>query len=205
MLSELEKDALKEFVNIGFGKAAAELSDVMKLEVTLEVPEMEILTPGEVREYLRREGAAEDYSIIQQIFVGNFKGAAYLVLPLSGGRALLDLFGSYSEELLTSYGMDTLQKETMLEISNVLIGACISRVADVLNETVSYSPPVFYKIKAEPFLPEELLKNESLIITFKTLLHFKDLDMLGYMFILSDIRTTDWLRDSIRKFMEPYE
>jgi len=205
MLNELEKDAFKEFVNIGFGQAAAELSEVMNLDVTLFVPELEILKPEEVRDYLKKESCLEDYSIIQQFFVGNFRGAAYLLLPFDGGRTLLNLFGSYSDELILSYGMDALEKETLLEISNIFIGACISKVADILKETVSYSPPVFYRIKTEPYLPDDLLKSESLIITIKTQLQFRNLAMQGYMFILSDIRTADWLRESIRKYLESYK
>lgn len=205
MLSELEKDALKEFVNIGFGRAAADLSALMNLEICLVVPEVEVLLPGELQGYLKKEAGAEDYSIIQQFFLGNFRGAAYLLLPFNGGKALLRLFGSYSEDLLTSYGMDALERETLLEISNILIGACISRVADVLKEPVSYSPPAFYRMKTEPFLPDDLMGDDTLIITIKTRLQFREIDVDGYMFILSDIRTATWLGESIRKFLEPYK
>ena len=206
MLSELEKDALKEFVNVGFGQSAAELSDVLRLQVSLSVPSLDLLSPDHVREYIEQEvTSADDYSIIQQFFIGNFRGATYLLLPFAGGKSLLSLFGSYNDDLVHSYGLDTLERETLLEIGNIVIGSCISRVADVLGEPVSYSPPAFYKVKTAPFLPDDLLKEESLIIAFKTHLKFKDHDIDGCLFIMSDIGTVDWLRESIKKYLEPYK
>ena len=41
-LNELEKDALQEIMNISFGQAAADLSDVIDLYVTLTVPFIDV-------------------------------------------------------------------------------------------------------------------------------------------------------------------
>ncbi|MCK4784880.1 MAG: chemotaxis protein CheC [Desulfobacteraceae bacterium] len=205
MLNELEIDALKEFVNIGFGRSSDELSELLRLHVAMSVPSLDILSSDNLKSFIEQEvRSAEDYSIIQQFFIGNFKGSSYLLLPFDGGKSLLSLFSSYSDDLLQSYGLDTLEKETLLEIGNIVIGSCISKVADVLDEAVSYSPPVFYKVRAAPLLSDDLLNDKGLVIAIKTHLKFEDQNIDGYMFLLSDMGTEEWLQDAIKKFLEPY-
>ena len=142
MLSELEKDALKEFINIGFGRAAGQLSEIINLHVLLNVPEIAIMDYKDLNDYVSNEIKDEkDYSIIEQFFIGTFKGVAFLVLPYSEGKRLLNLFNDYDGSLVEKYGIDVLERETLVEVGNIIISACVGEIAEILKTSVTYSPP----------------------------------------------------------------
>ncbi len=102
--SELELDALKEFINIGFGKAAGELSEIMNLHVMLNVPDVAILEAGEVGRFIGSDiKDHNDYSIVEQFFIGNFKGVTFLALPFNEGKKLMNIFSDYDDSMIESY------------------------------------------------------------------------------------------------------
>jgi len=45
ILTPLEKDALQEIMNIGFGRAAADLADILGLHVILSIPHIAVMEP----------------------------------------------------------------------------------------------------------------------------------------------------------------
>ena len=150
IFSELELDALKEFINISFGRAAGELSEIMNLHVMLNVPDVAILQAGEVGSFIGGDiKDRNDYSIVEQFFIGNFKGVTFLVLPYNEGKRLMNIFSDYDDSIIESYGLDVLQQETLIEIGNIIIGACVGSFAELLKGSVSYFPPQAFQERPE--------------------------------------------------------
>jgi chemotaxis protein CheC len=211
LLSELELDALKEFINIGFGRAAGELSDIINLHVILNVPDISIMDINEINEYVSKEIKDEnDYSIIEQFFIGTFKGTAFLVLPHAEGKRLLNLFSQYDDSLIENYGIDVLEKETLIEIGNIIISACVGKVAEILQESVTYSPPRHFCAKNRNIISKNLFtenktSDKNIIVSFKTVFNFEDHDVTGYLFLISQNETLEWIKKAIKSYLDSYE
>ena len=86
-LTVAQQDALIELLNIGFGRAAASLSELTGHRVILEVPRVTIHPVDEITEALERV-IRTDVASVHQIFTGPVAGDALLILD-QGGAAML--------------------------------------------------------------------------------------------------------------------
>lgn len=206
LLSPLEKDALQEIMNISFGQAAADLSDVINLYVTLTVPHIDILLFDGVLPLISKDIAnANDMGMVKQFFSGKFSGSSVLVFPHGEGKKLLRLFDENIGSSTSTFDVDILEKETLIEISNIIMGACISKIAELLKDVVSYSPPRYYaQAQIHGALEEAFSGKESFAIFFKTTFHFMEFDASGFLFLISDQSTLEWLKKAIDEYLNQY-
>ena len=141
-ISDEEQDILQEIMNIAFGKAAADLAEVINIFVVLSVPDIRIIKAVDLPDYIRTEFSEfGNISIVEQNFWGESKGNALLIYPAGAGKELISLLGDGGELTFESQSSDILEKETLMEVGNILIGACIGKVAELLKDMVTYSPP----------------------------------------------------------------
>ncbi|MDD2897651.1 MAG: chemotaxis protein CheC [Desulfuromonadaceae bacterium] len=206
LLSPLEKDALQEIMNIAFGQAAADLSDVINLYVTLTVPYIDLLKFDGIMPLISKDiENSNDMSMVKQFFSGKFNGASVLIFPHGEGKKLLRLFDGTTDFSSSGYDVDILEKETLIEISNIIMGACISKIAGLLKDVVSYSPPRYYsQDQIHSTLQSAFADKESFAIFFKTMFHFKEFDASGFLFLISDQTTLAWLKVAIEDYLSQY-
>ena len=204
-LSEIEIDALKEMMNIGFGHAAGELSDILEMHVLLSVPEVNIFKPKELASFINKATTVEDnYSVIRQFFIGRFKGFSLLALPLSQSKAFFFCFCE-SDELEEDINIALLEKETLLEIGNIIVGACVSEIANILNDTVRFSPPEFFVQSSLQIAESSLFNDNQFVLSFKTKFKLEEEDVFGFLFLVTDFDTIKWLKHAISDFLKQYE
>jgi len=206
LLSQLERDALQEIMNIAFGQAAADLTDVIDLYVTLTVPQIDVIMYNQIFSFINKEISGDkDISMIKQFFSGRFSGSSVLIFPLGEGKKLLEVFNENYEFAEKLYDLDVLEKETLIEISNIIMGACVSKIAELLGDVVNYSPPrYFQKDQINKSLEEAFAEKESFAIFFKTCFHFKEFDASGYLFLVCDFKALEWLKKAIDDYLKMY-
>ncbi|HJV34312.1 chemotaxis protein CheC [Geomonas sp.] len=206
LMTPLEKDALQEIMNISFGQAAAGLSEVINLYVTLSVPYIDVLAHDEVLRYIQAKVPdAKEMSMVMQLFSGNFSGSSVLLFPHGEGKKLLQMFSQGAGSALGGHDLDVLERESLIEISNIIIGACISRIAEMLGDVVSYYPPRFYaKEQIDRTLSDSFATEDSFAIFFKTLFQFEEYDARGYLFLVSNGTTLEWLKKAIWDYLRKY-
>lgn len=206
LLSPLEKDALQEIMNISFGQAAADLSEVINLYVTLTVPHIDLLRYDDILPLIDKDIAcSNDMSMVKQFFSGKFSGSSVLIFPHGEGSKLLRLFDENAGSSSLEYDVDILEKETLIEISNIIMGACISKIAELLKDVVRYSPPRYFaREQIHRTLEESFAGNESFAIFFKTVFHFKEFDASGFLFLISDQSALEWLKTAIDDYLSQY-
>ncbi len=135
MLTGDQKDALQEIVNIGMGQAGEVIARVLNEFVTLSIPRILILKPNLIAPALQRMVNSESVSAVRQAFHGNLRGEA---LVLFGAQRCNDLAGlmGYTEEIDHATEM-----EILLDISNILVGACLAGIAKQVNADIGFSAP----------------------------------------------------------------
>src|SRR5512135_3103507 len=85
--TEYQLDALRELINIGVGRAAKVLSEMVNARIILQVPFIKLLTP----ENLRREMGHLGEGLLAAVrlgFKGPFSGTAALVFPSDSASKL---------------------------------------------------------------------------------------------------------------------
>lgn len=206
IISDEEKEILQEIMNIAFGKAAADLAEVISIFVVLSVPDIEILRSHDLPDYLKAQvNEYDNISIVEQNFWGNFKGSAFLVFQASAGRELVSLFGDCDNDF-GSESIDALEKETLMEVGNILIGACVGKLSELLGDAVTYSPPrVVTENTPNEAIPASIFESNSSAIVLKTVFCFNERNVSGFLFLVTSHDSILWLKKSLAAFMEQYE
>ena len=205
--SGMEKDILQELMNIGFGQAAADLAQVIDLSIELSVPDIQLFKARDLQKHIGNEmDSDQDFSLVEQYFLGKFKGIALLVFPSKAGKKLVSLFGLKDQCNGPSQHLELLEKEVMMEVGNILIGACVGKITELLNDVVIYSPPrVMIKDVRNSSLPKNLFDPSSMAISMKTVFHFEQQKISGQLFLIANQESINWLKSALHAFMEQYE
>jgi chemotaxis protein CheC len=206
MITAEETDTLQEIMNIAFGRAASDLAEYIDIFVVLSPPQIKVLQSFDLPTYLNNE--IKDYdkvSVVEQNFWGKFKGNAFLVFPSGTGKRMISLFDS-ENKFFESEPTYELEKETFLEIGNILIGACIGKIAELLGDVITYSPPrVVVDTSIRGVVYDNLNDPDNLAIVLRTVFEFNEKNISGYMFILTKQESFAWLKTALQKFLEQYE
>lgn len=132
VLSELERDALTELVNIGGGRAATSLRKLVGKQILLSVPALELITLVAVSRVLV-ERESDELVAVRQQFTGFFSGRALLILPRSDSldwvRAVV------SDELPAA----ELACDALAETGNIILNGCLGSMANILQQPLTTS------------------------------------------------------------------
>jgi chemotaxis protein CheC len=136
MLSEDKRDALQEIVNIGMGAAGAALAQVLGAFVELSVPRIDVLERKRVPMLLNTGSWSEaELEAVRQPFFGGIIGESLMLFDGAEPAHLADLVGYAAPPSREE------QQELLLDLANVVIGACVNGIAEPLEEVVSFAPP----------------------------------------------------------------
>lgn len=130
-------DTYQEVANIAMGQAADLLARLLDVFVVLPIPKVNILEYSELQMLLKDTTRDENCSVICQGFIGF--GIA--------GEALLFFNDSSVEDIaqLMRYDQavgETLELELLMDVSSILIGACLNGIATQLDIQFSQGHPV---------------------------------------------------------------
>ena len=200
-MTDLERDIIREILNIGLARAADSFAIVAQERVLLEVPNIDLLMSDDilrkVREYQSR------HVPIQSDIRGDFNGTTLMFFSGQHIQRLsrVCLRMQTDESLVLS----ELQESLLLEISNIITGALVTQLANILKANIYGAPPVAPRGDIADtmlsLLPEQML--QPLIFSVITQFSDKDntvelplmlfFDRVTFQKILEIIRSYDFL------------
>lgn len=207
VLTQDELDILQEVVNIAFGKASADLADVVDVFVVMSVPQIKLLKKSDLKDYLISEvGDAGSSSVIEQHFWGRFKGAALIFFTPQAGVALTYLFND-SGSLAACENKIGTNRESVMEAGGILASACIGKIAECLNDMVTYTTPCYSDLSHINYskTPKDTWAGrDKLTAVIKTPFSFDRDGINGFLMLVADPDSLQWLKESLNRFMERY-
>ena len=190
-LSPAQQDALKELLNIGFGRAASSLSQLTGHRVLLDIPAVSIHPIADLREAL---GAVvkEDVASVHQIFSGPVGGDALLILDHTGAGVLKELL---TDEPPLPLQIDASGREVLTEVGNILLNACLGTFGNLLDVQVSFSIPHLSLDTLHGVLQSLLVNREGM--RYGLLVHagfrLRDAEVTGFLIIVLSVASLDRL------------
>lgn len=136
-LTTFQKDALTELINIGYGRAAAALSELTGYRISLEVPRVSIHPITEMSRHLSRVISGEVASV-NQMFNGPISGNALLLLDEHSAKMLSELL---TDERPSTSGFDSSAREIITEVGNILLNALLGVFGNLLKVQVTFAVP----------------------------------------------------------------
>lgn len=132
------QDAFRETVNVAMGRAAALLARVLGVFVQLPVPNVNMLEVGELHMALADAQSNDRLTAVCQGYIGGgIAGEALLLFhdsEIADMAQLMKLDGAGS-------AVESSDMEMLLDLSSILIGACLSGIAEQIDIAFSQSHP----------------------------------------------------------------
>lgn len=194
-LTNVQRDALTELINIGFGRAAASLSRITGHRVLLEVPQVAIHPMGEVNAAL--SGLVQgDIATVHQVFSGPVAGDALLVLDAAGAALIKQLL---TDEMPLPLAMDASGQEVVTEVGNILLNACLGMFGNLLRVQVSFSVPRLTLETLGLVLDSLIVDREELryALVVHAAFRLRDNSLSGYLVIMLGVSSLDRLLQAV--------
>jgi chemotaxis protein CheC len=171
----------------------------MEADVALSVSHICMVEKGDISKVIDSQvKGIIGKSIVEQFFLGKITGTSILMLPESEGKNLCLLFCPTSDETIGTDEYAALYRETILEIGNILIGACVGMIAELLGKHVSFHPPHYVNGTVDRLLIDEHMKNSGkCALIFKMNFLFAINNIQGSMFIITSNETINWMKNAI--------
>ncbi len=167
-ITEDQRDCLQEIVNVAMGQAGESLACLLEVFVQLSVPRIRLIESKDITPELQKMIGSDDakVSAVRQAFYRSsgrldIQGEALLVFSDTSFHDLAELM-AYEEELTLNA-----EQELLLDVSNILNGACLTGIAEQLESELGYSPPslIGSNLATDKILSEEQLSwAEALMI-----------------------------------------
>lgn len=194
-LTEFQRDALTELINIGFGRAAASLSRITGHRVVLEVPQVAIHPINEVNAVLG--GIVRgDIATVHQVFSGPVAGDALLVLDTAGAALIKQLL---TDEMPLPLAMDASGQEVVTEVGNILLNACLGMFGNLLKVQVSFSVPRLTLETLGMVLDSITVERQELryALVVHAAFRLRDNSLSGYLVIMLGVSSLDRLLNAV--------
>lgn len=197
-LTTAQQDALKELLNIGFGRAAASLSQLTGHRVLLDVPAVSIHPIADLKKALAVV-VKEDVASVHQIFSGPVGGDALLILDHAGAGVLKELL---TDEPPLPLQVDASGREVLTEVGNILLNACLGTFGNLLDVQVSFSIPHLSLDTLQGVLQSLLVNREGM--RYGLLVHagfrLRDAEVTGYLIIVLSVASLDRLLRAVENW-----
>jgi chemotaxis protein CheC len=192
-LTDEQLDALAEFVNVGVGRAASALNDLVSSHVELSVPQVQVFTLDELAATLGGM-AQERVASVQMAFRGSLDGSAFLIFPQPSALKLVTLLtGDESRP----DDLDSIRSGTLTEIGNILINSVVGTLSNVLGRPLHYSLPVYAEEPVAGLLAAERREERPLILLAKTSFVIRQMQIEGNLLLLFELKSFDSLLGAI--------
>ncbi len=130
-------DALTEVINIGIGRAAASLSELVQERIELAAPRVQIHRVEELPEILKPDEDGATTAILQE-FQGTLTGRAALAFPHTSALKLAQVLGRLDE---MPEDLDLDLSGILTEVGNIVLNAVLGSISNAAGASLCFSVP----------------------------------------------------------------
>ncbi|GGB54008.1 hypothetical protein GCM10011502_28960 [Oceanisphaera marina] len=190
VLTADEHELVVELMHIGVGRVANILSNMVRDEVRLSVPQLQVLSPAEASDNFCRDMPGVLAGVMQH-FSGFTSGRAAVLFPEARS---LELVRAILGEDMSIGEISELEQETLAELGNIFLNNCLVTLANLLNQKIQTDLPLVFNIDT-PHLLSHLLpvaeRSSSFIMLMKIHFSLRERNLEGYLAFIVDVQSAD--------------
>jgi chemotaxis protein CheC len=200
-LTDRQRDAISELINIAFARTGAALSELTGHRVMLNAPEVSVHPttelPGALAKFIPGEVAS-----IHQVFGGPVAGDALLLLNHDGAVHLTDLLTDGN--VPPSSRLDESAREVLTEVGNILLNACLGMFGNLLDVRVSFSVPRLHLDTLDELLASLIAgdKEPQYALVVYTAFQIRDSSVKGFLVMVLSVTSLDRLIHEVEAWEE---
>lgn len=197
-LTNEQIDALKELVNIGVGRAASMLNEMVDSRINLEIPYIKILSAADLQQELVQKFNHDCFAAVRQSFSGSFSGVAELVFPTQSASKLVAVL---TGENLGSPDLDAVKIGTLSEIGNIVINSVMGSISNVLKQHMSYALPIYLEDTVENLLTSNNISRSTILLA-QASFTIEQLEIMGDIILIFEVNSFDALLHAIERELQ---
>ncbi len=195
-LTANEIDALAEVVNIGVGKAASVLNEVINSHICLQIPYITILSPTQAVEALSQRLGDEYLSAVRLGFTGTLSGNAQLIFPTDSASKLV---AAIMNEDLGNDDLDSLKIGAITEVGNIFISGVMGAISNLLKQDFNYSLPAYLEGIVPQLLNEKGYDSQATILLAQARFTVEQLQIEGDIVLIFKVGSFEALLLAIKQ------
>ena len=136
---EAEKlDAFRELANVAMGQAGENLAKILNEFIDLPIPNVSLLHSSELHMALDEVNRNKQMSAVSKGFISTgISGEAIILFNDSNVQSMASLLG---DDISNNDGSGEI--EVLMDVSNILIGACLNALSEQLNVKFTHNTPI---------------------------------------------------------------
>lgn len=163
-LGDVELDALRELGNMGVGKAATSLSQMLGRTIEMSVPMAKVVRVQNLHEVIDAEKMVAGVVTGLEDIENGQAGFLYINFPEKSAMKLAEMLlgGSSDSEMVDS---------TLMEVGNILSSSFCDAVAEMLGIVLIPTPPNFaedYAVAVIDVIVSQLAEKSDYVVVFET-------------------------------------
>jgi len=136
-LTSDQSDILSEIVNIGIGRAAASLSDLVGKKIDLFIPHITLSSVEELNSHFPSLSGTPKTMVLQE-FSGKLSGRAILAFPQKSSLQLAQILGELDSE---PEELDLDLCGILTEVGNIVLNGVLGSMGNLLESNLEYTVP----------------------------------------------------------------
>ncbi|MUG95276.1 chemotaxis protein CheC [Scytonema sp. UIC 10036] len=188
-------DALQELINIGVGRAASLLNEMIDSHICLEIPFVKVLTASQAYQELATRFEHDSLASVRLGFTGSFYGTAGLIFPTESASTLVAVL---TNEEPGSADLDAVKIGTLSEIGNIVINGVMGSIGNVLKQHLNYTLPVYLEDTIDNLLLSTNVSNSQIILA-QARFTIKQLEIIGDIILVFELSTFETLINVINE------
>jgi chemotaxis protein CheC len=188
-------DALQEFINIGVGRAASTLTEMVDSRILLQIPVIRVYQAKELRTELVKQFGHQKFSAVRLNFSGSLSGSAELVFPTESAASLVSVL---TGEDPNSPDLDAIKIGTLSEIGNIVINSVVGSISNLLRQQMNYKIPSYLENTFEDLLLSDYpATDETVFLLAQARFTIEQMEIVGDIILIFEMRSFDTLLEAI--------
>lgn len=192
-------DGLQELINIGVGRAASMLNQMVDARIVLEIPVVSVLTLSKLQAELEKRFNGGSFAAVRLNFTGSFSGKANLVFPTNSAATLVSLL---TGEEIDSPDLDSVKIGTLSEVGNIVINGIMGSISNVLNQHLNYAIPIYMEDSIDHILSLENTAEQTIFLLAQARFAIETLEIMGEIVLIFEMDSFDTLIKVIDEKLE---
>lgn len=197
-LSEIQREALLELLNIGVNESTNILSEILNVEIDLQIPSIKIITADKLIDELQDVGN-ENYSAVNMEFRNSFSGVSQLVFSQDSATKLVDVF---TRQVLGEGDFDEIKAGALVEIGNIILNAILATFSNALEHEFQFYVPVFFENYKKEFFDQREKFIDEVVLLGKTLFNIEQYHISGDIILYFNIKSFNYFINLIDQYVK---
>lgn len=194
-----EIDALQEIINVGVGRAASLLNEMLNSQIILEVPFVSVFNAVDLQRKLTKIFKDGSFVAVRLNFSGSISGTADLVFPSEAASTLVSIA---TGETPDSPDLDAVKIGTLTEVGNIVINCIMGSISNILKQRLQYRIPIYLEDSIENILSLNHIGREKIFLLAQASFTIEELKIIGDIVLIFEMSSFEVLITAINRELE---